>query len=241
MSLHPPLNDRAIIYAGRHARASGAKPSGSVLEVLQVRLGMHAIEKLTPQRLLALLLRLGPYRLRLSDLAAEEHTRDLGPLEPCLPRRLATRGKRMQLAPEMFASDLTRLAGKLAPTDASGDLVLIGRRQIRSNNSWMHRFGRLETHENRCTLLMHPADATAHGFPDHGMVEICSRAGKIVAQLEISASVMPGVVSLPHGFAEPSSNDITDEQRLDNLSGAAAFNGTPVAVVAVDRTRAERS
>jgi anaerobic selenocysteine-containing dehydrogenase len=203
------------------------------------RLRMRVLERITPRRVLSLLLRLGPYGLRLSDLRTEEHTRDLGPLKPCLPRRLATPRKRIQLAPAIFQADITRLAEKLAAPGDPGELVLIGRRQLRSNNSWMHRFSRLEAHDNRCTLLMHPGDAAVRGLRDCDIVEIRGRAGATTVQLEISSSVMPGVVSLPHGFSHASLNDVTDDLRLDNMSGTAAFSGTPVSVAAVNRSSIE--
>jgi len=121
--------------------------------------------------------------------------------------------------------------------------LLIGRRQIRSNNSWMHNSPRLMKGSDRCTLLMHPEDASQRGLVNGQRVEVRSRTGTVIAPLEVSDTVMPGVVSLPHGFghnrsgtklqtancnAGVSLNDITDDQRIDALSATVSFSGTPV-------------
>ena len=129
----------------------------------------------------------------------------------------------------------------------SGPLALIGRRQLRSNNSWMHNSERLMRGKERCTLLMHPDDATARGIADGLCVRVRSRVGSVDVLAELSTEMMPGVVSLPHGWgharagvrlrtatAHPgaSINDLTDDQRLDELSGTAAFSGVEVLVEA---------
>ena len=205
--------------------------------------------------------------LSLRALREAPHGIDLGALEPCLPGRLQTPSKRIRLAPEPFLADLERLrarfsliGGATAVTaardpssgeEAGGDrgfhprLALIGRRHVRSNNSWMHNSERLVRGHPRCTLLMHPEDAARHGVADGERARVTSRVGSLEATVEVSAEIMPGVVSLPHGwghtregvqiqtaqrYAGVSVNDITDDGAIDALSGTAAFNGTPVMV-----------
>jgi anaerobic selenocysteine-containing dehydrogenase len=128
---------------------------------------------------------------------------------------------------------------------AGDSLLLIGRRQLRSNNSWMHNCHRLVRGKQRCTLLMHPEDAVRLGLEDGRIVAIRSRVGRIEAPLELSDEIMPGVVSLPHGWGHDrqgtrlsvagqhpgaSANDITDEQQVDPLIGTAVLNGVPVLI-----------
>ena len=210
----------------------------------------------TPRRLIDVGLRTGPYglrsrhRLSVSKLEANPHGIDLGPLEPSLPGRLMTPGKRIQLAPEVLVRDLARVESELlsAPRAHNGELLLIGRRDLRSNNSWMHNSQRLVKGPERCTLLMHPDDARARGLAPGQTVEVRSRVGSVPVRLELTDAVMPGVVSLPHGWghgrpgvqlrvaaahAGVSLNDLTDDQAVDALLGTAAFSGTPVHVTGV--------
>jgi anaerobic selenocysteine-containing dehydrogenase len=207
----------------------------------------------TPRRLIDLGLRAGPYgmrsrhRLSVSKLEASPHGIDLGPLEPRLPGRLMTSGRRIQLAPELLVRDLARVESELlsAPHVRNGELLLIGRRDLRSNNSWMHNSQRLVKGPERCTLLMHPDDARARGLTPGQTVQVRSRVGCVPVRLELTDAVMPGVVSLPHGWghgrpgtqlrvaaahAGVSMNDLTDDQAVDTLLGTAAFSGTPVHV-----------
>ena len=210
----------------------------------------------TPRRLLDLGLRLGPHgrgsehRLTLRALEAAPHGIDLGPLEPCLPGRLFTPGRRIQLAPPELVEDVARLRERLlgpGAVTADGWLQLVGRRQLRSNNSWMHNSQRLVKGPERCTLLMHPGDASARGLRSGQLVRVESRVGSIPIPLEVSEEMMPGTVSIPHGWghgrpgvqtrvaaAHPgvSINDLTDDQAVDALTGGAAFSGIPVRVVA---------
>ncbi len=210
-----------------------------------------------PERLLALGLRFGPYGgglnpfaegLTLRKVRRAVHGIDLGPLMPCLPGRLRTPGKRIELAPELLVKDVERVKTKFfasAPHHANGELLLIGRRQLRGNNSWMHNSRRLVKGKPQCTILMHPSDAAQRKLAPGQEVVVRSRVGTVVLPLEISAEMMPGVVSIPHGWghdrpginletaqqhAGQSINDLTDEQNIDALCGTAAFNGTPVAV-----------
>ena len=208
---------------------------------------------LTPRRVLALGLRFGPRGagwnpfskgLSLSRLARLPHGIDLGPLASCLPEKFGA-GQRIQLAPPPFVADVDRLARTLTDAAAGGSLQLIGRRDLRSNNSWMHNSHRLVKGPNRCTLLIHPSDAQQFGVVDGARVRVRSRAGVIAVEAEVSDTVMPGVVSLPHGWghdrpgtrqviasahAGASVNDLTDERAIDAISGNAAFSGVAVTV-----------
>ena len=205
--------------------------------------------QLGPEGLLDVLLRLGPHGVRgrgltLAELRKHPHGLDLGALEPRLPGILETKDKQAQLAPRELLREAYRVLTqrRAQPGDS---LLLIGRRHLRSNNSWMHNSQALVKGPPRCTLLMHPADASERGLLSGIVVEVRSRVGAVQVPLELSDEVMRGVVSLPHGFghsrpgtrmkvaeahAGVSLNDLTDDQELDELSGNAAFSGIPVSV-----------
>jgi anaerobic selenocysteine-containing dehydrogenase len=201
---------------------------------------------LGPRRAVDAMLRLGSRRLSVARLEQHPHGLDLGALEPRLPARLYTTNQRIRLAPAELVADLDRLARRAGDLRAGGQrLVLIGRRQLRSNNSWMHNSERLVKGKRRCTLLMHPEDAAQRGLAAGQQVRVRSRAGQVIAPLELSDELMPGVVSLPHGWghARPgvklriasehagvSVNDLTDEGFVDALSGNAGFSGVAVEV-----------
>jgi anaerobic selenocysteine-containing dehydrogenase len=187
-----------------------------------------------------------PRGLSLAMLRAARHGVDLGPLEPGLPRRLATADKRLQLAPGAYLSDLERAAGVLRSPPP--ELVLIGRRHVRSNNSWLHNSQRLVKGKPRCTLLISPEDAARRGIADGAQVRMRSRVGEVEVAAELTTDMMPGVVCLPHGWghdrpgirlgvasrhAGVSINDVIDDQSIDALTGTAVLNGTPVEVEAV--------
>jgi len=151
-------------------------------------------------------------------------------------------------------ADVARLSSRLAEHRAEADrkdrpLVLIGRRQVRSNNSWMHNYPRLMRGKDRCVLLIHPEDARRLGLEDGGRAVVTSRVGSVEAPVELTDAIMPGVVSLPHGFGHHragvrletasrrpgvSLNDLTDDELTDELSGNAALSGVPVEVSAVE-------
>ncbi len=200
-----------------------------------------------PERLLDLLLRAGPYDLTLADLEAAPHGIDLGPLEPRLPDVLRTPSGRIELAPAPIVADVGRLRAALSrPVD--GGIVLVGRRQLRSNNSWMHNLELLVSGPERCTLHVHPDDAARLGLEDGAPARVENRAGSLEAPVEVTDAVMPGVVSLPHGWghdapgsrlgvagahAGVNANLLADEALVDALSGNAVLNGIPVAVAPV--------
>jgi anaerobic selenocysteine-containing dehydrogenase len=215
------------------------------------------LRRLTPRRILALALRFGPYGARLHpfrkglslrELERAGRTVDLGPLQPgLLPRRLFTKGKKILLAPAPMLTDLERVDTSFGPAPAAEELVLIGRRQLRDNNSWMHNVPRLMKGKNRCTLWMNPAEAARLRLADGQQVVIRSSAGTLEAPLQVTDEIREGVVSLPHGYghgrdgtrltvanANPGVcvNDLTDHLLLDELSGTSAMNGVPVTVEA---------
>ncbi|MGZ4717160.1 MAG: molybdopterin oxidoreductase family protein [Acidimicrobiales bacterium] len=186
-----------------------------------------------------------PDGLSLAKLEANPHGIDLGPLQPRLPVALKTPSDRVELAPAPVLDDLARLEASLA-VHRNGDLVLVGRRHLRSNNSWMHNVDVLVKGKERCTLQVHPDDAANLGLVDGGQAEVASRVGKLVAPVEVTEAIRPGVVSLPHGWGHSSagarmdvaaahpgvnSNILTDEDQIDPLSGNAVLNGIPVTVV----------
>ena len=214
-----------------------------------------------PSRILDLGLRFGPYGSRfnpfssgltLAKLKESPHGNDLGPLESCFPERLCTPSRRIALAPELLVKDIERVKARLLERRMDHhphDLLLIGRRQLRSNNSWMHNSERLVKGPRRCTLLMNPSDAAARDISVGQQVHVCSRTGSLEIPVEISEEIMPGVISIPHGWghdrlgiqiavaeqhAGASINDLTDDQSIDALCGTAAFNGTWVSVRNID-------
>jgi anaerobic selenocysteine-containing dehydrogenase len=205
-----------------------------------------------PERLLDLMLRTGPYGdgfgakaegLSLAVLEANPHGIDLGPLRPRIPEMLRTPSGKIELAPEPMIADVERLRAAL-DRDPNG-MVLIGRRDLRSNNSWMHNLGVLVKGKERCTLHIHPVDAARLGLAEGRLARVRSRVNAITIPVEITDAIMPGVVSIPHGWghhapgaqlrvaaAHPgvNCNLLADELALDPLSGNTVLNGIPVVV-----------
>lgn len=208
-----------------------------------------------PERRLDLMLRLGPYGdgfgvredgLTLERLLAHPHGIDLGPLEPRLPQVLKTRSGRVELFPGPIADDLPRLTRALR--GAPDELVLVGRRHLRSNNSWMHNVRTLTGGSNRCTLHVHPADAARIGLENGGHARVEAAGGSLTVPVEVTDAVRPGVVSLPHGWGHDrpgtrlavaaenpgvNVNQLLDGTLLDPLSGTSVLNGFPVSVTAL--------
>jgi anaerobic selenocysteine-containing dehydrogenase len=200
-----------------------------------------------PERLLDMMLRAGPYELTLADLQAAPHGIDLGALEPRLPEVLRTPSGKIELAPEQIVADVPRLRTALGE-HGNGGMVLVGRRDLRSNNSWMHNLPLLVSGPERCTAWLHPDDVARFGLNTGELVRVSSRAGAIELPFEMTEDVMPGVVSIPHGWghtaggaqlrvaadhAGANSNVLADETLLDPVSGNAVLNGIPVEVTAV--------
>lgn len=209
-------------------------------------LAVRAARALPPERVLDLGLRVGPHKLSLAKVAAAEHGLDLGPLEPRLPGRLRHRDRRIQLVPAIYERDLARLRASLA-VEADARLTIIGRRHLRSNNSWMHNSARLVKGKPRCTLMIHPDDAAARGLAEGGIARVASATGAVEVPVELTETIMPGVVSLPHGWghhrdgtrlpiasahAGVSANDVLDPAAIDPLTGTAALAGQRVMVTA---------
>ncbi len=209
-----------------------------------------------PERLLDILLRTGPYGegfgadpdgLTLAKLEANPHGVDLGELEgDRIPDLLRTPSGLIEVAPEVLVTDMARLDASLA-RDWTQSMVLVGRRHVRSNNSWMHNIKVLTKGKNRCTMQLHPDDATRLGIDDGAMATVTSRVGEVSLAAEITEGIRPGVVSIPHGFGQNlpdvqlavasdyagvNTNVLTDEYFLDPVSGNIALNGVPVEVSA---------
>ncbi|MCB9737939.1 MAG: molybdopterin-dependent oxidoreductase [Deltaproteobacteria bacterium] len=256
----PGGRDDWQIYAGLLERLAPLR--GPVL----ARAAGLASRRLSPTRQLDFALRTGPYgglggrrlqrgALSVGALRRQPHGVDLGALRPGqLPARLQTEGRRVDLHPEPIAADLQRLAASLRPAAATSvapdaeddfDLRLIGRRGLSDCNSWLHNAPSLMKGRDRCVLLLHPDDAAQRAITDGAEVTIRSRVGEVRAPVRLSREVMPGVVSLPHGFghgvqgaslrvaeahAGVSINDLTDPSAIDALTGNAVFSGVPVQV-----------
>ena len=213
---------------------------------------MDRLGGLSAERAVDLLLRLGPYGdkllpfgegLSLRELKRHPHGVDLGPLVPNRMRRVNKVGHKVDLAPADVISDIARA---LADVDAAAEgLVLIGRRHVRSNNSWMHNCPSLVKGPSRTALFVHPSDASSQGLTDGSFARVESRVGDVVAAVRVTDEVMPGVVSLAHGFgheaakgtlrvagavAGPSMNTLTDDAVVEPLTGSAVLSGVPVRV-----------
>jgi anaerobic selenocysteine-containing dehydrogenase len=197
-----------------------------------------------PARLLDLMLRGGRYDLTLADLESAPHGVDLGPLRPRIPEVLSTPSHTIDLVPEAVTTDVPRLAAVLGTAPPDG-LVLIGRRQLGSNNSWMHNISPLVRGSNTCTAQLHPDDAARLGLANGSAAVVCSRSGAVTVPVEVTETVRPGVVSIPHGWGHDAagartavasqhsgtnSNILADDLLLDAPSGTAVLNGIPITV-----------
>jgi anaerobic selenocysteine-containing dehydrogenase len=237
------LDDAAL---EEELQRSAGDAAGQVMAALAPRRG--------PQRLLDLALRSGPYGdqfgrqpggLTLAAIEAAPSGIDLGPMAVRIPEALRTPSGKIELAPQVLLDDLARVAADLAAPKP--DMVIIGRRQLRSNNSWMHNLPVLAKGAFRCTALVHPDDARRFGLSDGAMAAISNGERRIEAQVEVSAEMMPGVVSLPHGWGHDlpgarlhvaaerpgaNLNALLDENLRDPLSGNAVLSGVPVRISA---------
>jgi len=243
----------ALEAARRETVADGSPAAGMEPEAVRRALG----ERHGPERILDLVLRCGPYgagvagrpgrgdgiALSLAALEQSPHGIDLGPLAPRLPGVLRTESGKIELCPPLLVADLPRLAAALERDHDR--IVLIGRRDLRSNNSWMHNLPHLVRGKDRCTMQVNPADAERLGLTDGELASVASRAGSVTVPVEVTDSIMVGVVSIPHGWghdaagsrmsvaaanAGVNSNVLSDEAIVDGPSGNAVLNGIPVAV-----------
>ena len=220
---------------------------------------MHKAKMLLgPEAQLDFLLRSGPYGggfnflkgISLRKLKAQPHGIDLGELKPVLPAALQTKDKKIQLHRDFFMADLPRVEKHFFDSttkNADKPFSLIGRRHVRSNNSWLHNSKRLVKGKNRCTVMIHPYDAASLKIENAQNIRVTSRVGQVELPAEITDEVMQGIVSIPHGFghnrkgtgwkiaeahAGVSVNDLSDEMQIDELSGNAVLNGVPVSIQA---------
>ena len=241
------LAARQVLDRGLKNPSSPAKgvDDGTAWALLEGRRG--------PERLLDILLRTGPFGdgfgtkpdgLTLAMLEGKPHGVDLGPMVPRIPEVLRTPSGKIELAPEPIVADVERLRASLSRR-RNGELVLVGRRQLRSNNSWMHNLPTLAGGSNRCTMQIHIDDAARIGVTDGKQARVTSSAGFVEVEVEVCDTVMPGVVSIPHGWgldgdgirarvgaADPgaNSNVLAPSDLIDPLSGNAVLNGIPVTV-----------
>ncbi|MBV8950213.1 MAG: molybdopterin-dependent oxidoreductase [Actinobacteria bacterium] len=228
-----------------HSNVAGRDPA-ELLEMLSPRRG--------PERVLDFMVRTGPYgdgfgaepdRLTLDVLEASPHGVDLGPLQQRMPEVLRTPSGKIELAPTLLVRDVRRLERSVDRLAAGDSMVLVGRRDLRSNNSWMHNLEVLVKGKERCTLHVHPDDAARLAVHDGGVARVASRVGALDAIVEVTDEVMPGVVSIPHGWGHGldgadlgvaakyrgvNTNVLADGELVDALSGNAVLNGIPVRV-----------
>jgi anaerobic selenocysteine-containing dehydrogenase len=215
-----------------------------------VTAAVEATGRRGPARIVDLMLRTGPYELTLDDLLANPHGVDLGPLEPRIPEVLRTPSGTIELAPPEILADVPRMVASLAAganPDPDRPFLLVGRRHLRSNNSWMHNVAVLVKGKPRCTMQLHPDDAATLGLADGDPAVVTSRVGRVTVPVEVTDGIRPGVVSIPHGWghdgpgvklrvarehAGVNSNVLTDEDAYDPISGNSVLNGIPVSVVA---------
>jgi anaerobic selenocysteine-containing dehydrogenase len=232
------LVSREVALPG--SRLEGRDPA-ELIESLDGRRG--------PERVLDFMLRAGPFGdafgadpdgLTLEKLEAAPHGVDLGPMRPRIPDVLRTPSGKIELAPEQIVADVPRLEAELAA--GNGHLVLIGRRQLRSNNSWMHNLPALVKGKDRCTVWVNPADAERLGLADGGQARVSSQVGDLTAPVEVTDEIMPGVISIPHGWGHDApgvrlrvasehagvNSNLLAPTEVDPLSGNAVLNGIPV-------------
>jgi anaerobic selenocysteine-containing dehydrogenase len=222
----------------QHSRLHGEDPD-ALLQSLSARRG--------PERMLDLQLRGGPYGLTLDELEANPHGIDKGALTPRMPDVLRTPSGMIELAPAPIVADVDRLRAAQERLADHDTFVLVGRRDLRSNNSWMHNVEVLVKGKPRCTLHVHPDDASRLGLTDGASAKVASRVHAVEVPVEVTDSVMKGVVSIPHGwghdvdgvelsvatrYAGVNTNLLTDDRVFDALTGNAALNGVPVTVAA---------
>ncbi len=247
---------------GREVVLPGSPIEGRPADEIAAALG----ERRGPERVLDFLLRVGPFGegfgadpegLTLEKLEANPHGIDLGPMVPRLPDVLRTPSGKIELAPEEITADVPRLeqelaAGQPAARSAAGlngQMVLIGRRQLRSNNSWMHNLPALVKGKDTCTAWVHPDDAERLGLADGAGARVSSPSGELVVPVEVTDEIMPGVISIPHGWGHDApgvrlgvaaehagvNSNLLAPVDVDVPSGNAVLNGIPVEVVAADR------
>lgn len=215
---------------------------------LATKIERRLVNILGPKFMLDQGLRRGPYAgMTLNKLKKNPHGIDLGPLKRMLPKALKHKDKQIHLNIDFYQADLARVREMMQDYDDK-QVLLIGRRHVRSNNSWLHNSYRLVKGKPRCTLMLHPETAKEYGIEDGQTVKVTSRVGSVIITAEVTDELMPKVVSIPHGWghgrkgvkqkiaqahAGVSVNDLTDDTLIDQLSGNAAVNGVPVQLEAI--------
>ncbi len=224
-----------------------------ILQTLAQRLKGEEASLMSPEMVLDFTLQSSPYQLSLAQLKEQPHGVDLGAMNPCLENRLKTKEKTINLAPNELVADLKRVEQSFfnASSPSEYPLYLISRRQLRSNNSWMHNSYRLVKGPKRCTVLIHPNDAKNHQIEHGQAVNVISSKGQIQLPAEVSDEMLEGVVCIPHGWgharegvqlqvakahAGTSINDLTDEYLIDELTGNTAFSGVRVQLEAISQS-----
>ena len=215
---------------------------------LATKIERRIVNILGPKFMLDQGLRSGPYAgMSLNKLKKKPHGFDLGPLKRMLPQALKHKDKQIHLNVNFYQADLERVREMMQNYDDK-QILLIGRRHVRSNNSWLHNSYRLVKGKPRCTLMLHPETAKEYSIEDGQNVKVSSRVGSEIITAEVTDELMPKVVSIPHGWghgrkgvkqkiaqahAGVSVNDLTDDTLIDQLSGNAAVNGVPVQLEAI--------
>lgn len=257
MDEHEIFARLTLIASGLGAQADPEMMYSMMLQTVAERGGLNAEEEQTAataanytgvEAILDLMLRTGPYEdLDLAALLAAPHGIDLGPLKPRLPEMLRTVSGHIEMAHPSITADVPRLV-LLLDSVPEERLLLVGRRHLRSNNSWMHNISVLVKGKQRCTLQLNPVDASELGILDGQDVSLQSETGQVVALVEITDEVAIGTVSLPHGWGHDApgtvgsvaaatpgvnSNLLTGDRFIDPLSGNARLNAIPVTVAAI--------
>jgi anaerobic selenocysteine-containing dehydrogenase len=242
------VRNTAKYSAPLYAKGEDARYDWEILQTLAHLFSGNTepLKLVPPEAKLDFGLKFGAYKLSLEELIKNPHGVDLGELKPCLPARLFTENKRLDLAPAVLIEDLARLEIKEQSAE-DFPFSLIGRRHLRDCNSWLHNSEILVKGKNRCTLLINRSDAERLKLHDRQTVKVASRTGAVEIPLEITDAIAPGVVSIPHGYgharegvrldvarnhAGVSVNDLTDHETLDELTGNAAFSSVKVRVEA---------
>ncbi len=267
LSVHNVAKFSEALFTHDHSRLSDWEISNGLIERLDsIKMGKPAkSQAITPIEILDYALKNGPYAdsfneyqgnevihheegLSLEKLKEFPHGLNLGPLQACLPEFLFTEDKKIHMMPDLYLKDLERLKDFANDLKNQTQLNLIGRRDLRSNNSWMHNSHRLVKGKDRCGLFMHPIDAKKHNLQNGNKAKISSRVGQLHVEVEITETVMPGSVCLPHGWGHNlegvelsvaktnpgiNKNILTDDKLVDELSGNAVLNGIPVVVEAL--------
>ena len=243
------VRDTAKYSAPLFPKAAGARYDWEIFQELAHRLSgsEEPLKLVSPEAKLGFGLMFGQYKLSLEELQKNVHGVDLGELKPCLPDRLFTENKRIDLVPEVLVKDLERLKIKEKSTDEF-PFALIGRRHLRDCNSWLHNSEVLVKGKNRCTVLINRSDAEKLDLQNLQNVKVSSRVGTVQIPCEITENIAQGVVSIPHGYghgrdgvrldtaknhAGVSINDLTDDRVIDELTGNAAFSNVKVSVQSI--------